>query len=246
MATAFHWTCPHCDRDTTITDPNVSTDNFVLAIENKDGRRYFKTTLIVCPNAKCKRFTFRLEMYVAMYGKTTMGWIPGTFLQSWNLIPPSQAKVFPKYVPQPILDDYTEACLIKDLSPKASATLSRRCLQGMIRDFWGIKEARLIDEIKALKGKTDDTTWKAIDATREIGNIGAHMEKDINVIVDVDPEEAQLLIGLIEYLVKAWYVERYEKEQHLAEILKVQAEKKAAKTAATTPAAAATPATTKP
>jgi hypothetical protein len=82
----------------------------------------------------------------------------------------------------------------------------------------------------------------------EIGNIGAHMEKDINVIVDVDPDEAQLLIGLIEYLVKAWYVERYEKEQHLAEILKVQAEKAAAKKAATTPAATtpATPTVTKP
>ena len=31
--------------------------------------------------------------------------------------------------------------------------------------------------------------WQAIDAVRSIGNIGAHMEKDINLIVDVDPEE---------------------------------------------------------
>jgi hypothetical protein len=27
------------------------------------------------------------------------------------------------------------------------------------------------------------------------------MEKDINLIIDVDPEEAQLLIGLIEFLI---------------------------------------------
>lgn len=233
-ATAFHWTCPHCDRDTIITDPNVSKGSFVLAIENKDGRRFFKTTLIVCPNYECRRFTFKLDMHVAMYKQ---GWIAGTHLQSWTLIPPSQAKAFPAYVPKAVREDYTEACLIKDLSPKASATLARRCLQGMIRDFWKISKDRLIDEIRELKGKTDDTTWKAIDATREIGNIGAHMEKDIDVIVDVDPDEAQLLIGLIEYLVKAWYVERHEKEQHLAEILKVQAEKKAAKKVAT-PAAA--------
>ena len=37
-------------------------------------------------------------------------------------------------------------------------------------------------------------------AVRKVGNIGAHMEKDINVIVDVDPDEAQHLIGLITFL----------------------------------------------
>ena len=93
-----------------------------------------------------------------------------------------QAKVFPDYVPAAIRADYLEACLVRDLSPKASATLSRRCLQGMIRDFWGIKKARLIDEIEALKDKTDELTWEAIDSVRSIGNIGAHMQKDIDLI----------------------------------------------------------------
>jgi hypothetical protein len=41
---------------------------------------------------------------------------------------------------------------------------------------------------------------EAIDIVRNIGNIGAHMEADINVIVDVDPDEAQTLIELIETL----------------------------------------------
>jgi hypothetical protein len=44
----------------------------------------------------------------------------------------------PDYIPEQIKDDYYEACSILNLSPKASATLARRCLQGMIRDFWGI------------------------------------------------------------------------------------------------------------
>lgn len=57
--------------------------------------------------------------------------------REWHLIPPSGAKAFPDFVPAAIRADYEEACLIVDLSPKASATLSRRALQGMIRDFWG-------------------------------------------------------------------------------------------------------------
>jgi hypothetical protein len=34
----------------------------------------------------------------------------------------------------------------------------------------------------------------AIHAVRTIGNIGAHMEKDINLIVDVDPANPTLAI----------------------------------------------------
>ncbi len=96
----------------------------------------------------------------------------------------------PDYVPQPVLDDYTEACLIKTLSAKASATLARRALQGMIRNFWGINKPTLAREIDELKDKVDTDTWTAIDSLRHIGNIGAHMEKDIGVIVDVELEEA--------------------------------------------------------
>ena len=89
----------------------------------------------------------------------------------------------------------------------------------MIRDFWGIAKNRLIDEIDSIKDKVDLNTWLAIDAVRSVGNIGAHMEKDINVIVDVEPREAQLLIGLIELLVKDWYIARHQRKERLQEIM---------------------------
>lgn len=132
-------------------------------------------------------------------------------------------------MPKPILDDYKEAVLIKNLSPKASATLSRRCLQGMIRDAWNVKPARLVDEIKAVEGQIESNVWKAIDAVRNIGNIGAHMENDINVIVDVDPDEAEMLIGLLELLIQEWYVERHERQLRVEAITALAAEKKALK-----------------
>ncbi|MDQ5957996.1 MAG: hypothetical protein QG665_337, partial [Patescibacteria group bacterium] len=58
----------------------------------------------------------------------------------------------------------------------------------------------------------------AIDAVRSVGNIGAHMEKDINLIVDVEPGEAQLLIELIEQLVEDWYTTRKDKQDRLSKI----------------------------
>jgi hypothetical protein len=91
----------------------------------------------------------------------------------------------------------------------------------------------LIDEIEALKDNTDSLTWAAIDAVRKVGNIGAHMEKDINFFVDVEPNEAQLLIGLIESLVKDWYVAKHDREERLKEIAALAAKKDATKTAPT-------------
>jgi hypothetical protein len=160
----------------------------------------------------------------------TSRWVEGSEINNWSLIPQSEAKVFPGYIPKTIISDYNEACAIVRLSPKASATLSRRCLQGIVRDYWGVrvKSGRLKDEIDEIKDKTDPATWDAIDAVRKVGNVGAHMEKDINLVIDVEPEEASLLINLIEILLKDWYITREERKQRLTSI-KVMAEEKEGK-----------------
>jgi len=150
-------------------------------------------------------------------------------LGSWRLVPASAAKAFPDYVPEQIREDYTQASLIQEISPKASATLARRCLQGMIRDFYGVSKPTLKLEIEAIQDRVDPLTWRAIDAVRSVGNIGAHMEKDINVIVEVEPGEAAMLIGLVERLIQDWYVVRHEKEEHLNEIIALKDAKERAR-----------------
>lgn len=140
--------------------------------------------------------------------------------------PISLAKVYPDYIPQAIRSDYEEAHAILNLSPKASATLSRRCLQGMIRDFWGISKARLVDEIDALKKESVDPSTKIVlDALRKLGNIGAHPEKDVNLIVDIEPSEAHKLLEFIELLMQKWYIERHEHEKLLQKILEIDEDK---------------------
>ncbi|MGL5632893.1 MAG: hypothetical protein ACRDD3_11080, partial [Azovibrio sp.] len=78
---------------------------------------------------------------------------------------------------------------------------------------------------EGIKEKVDPTTWAAIDAVRQIGNIGAHMEKDIDLIIDVDPDEAQMLINLIESLIQDWYVVRHERDERLQNLVSVAATK---------------------
>ena len=139
--------------------------------------------------------------------------------------PPASAMFLPDYIPAAIRQDYLEAVSIADMSPKASATLARRCLQGMIHDFWGIKEKNLNAEITALKPHIPRRQWEAIDAVRKLGNIGAHMEKDVELIVDVDPDEAKRLLMVIELLFKNWYIAEHENQQLYAEIAQIAEDK---------------------
>lgn len=141
--------------------------------------------------------------------------------------PPVSAMFLPDYIPQAIRQDYLEAVSIADLSPKASATLARRCLQGMIHDFWGIKEKNLNAEITTLKEHIPRRQWEAIDAVRKIGNIGAHMEKDVELIIDVDPDEVKKLLMVIELLFKNWYIADHEDRQLYDEIARMAADKEA-------------------
>nr|WP_256379805.1 DUF4145 domain-containing protein [Chelativorans sp. ZYF759] len=143
-------------------------------------------------------------------------WVSGQALRVFPLLPRSRAKPQPSYIPASIRADYEEACLILRDSPKASATMARRCLQGIVRDFWGIPQNRrgnLGAELNYIREELTPDTWDAIHAVRSVGDIGAHMEKDVNVVVDVEAEEAELLVGLIETLLSDWYVERHKRTE---------------------------------
>jgi predicted RNase H-related nuclease YkuK (DUF458 family) len=97
----------------------------------------------------------------------------------------------------------------------------------MLRDFWAVRPGKLVNEIDEVRDKIAVSTWDAIDAVRRLGNIGAHMEKDINVIVDVDPDEAALLVSLVETLIGDWYVARKEREVRMAAVVAAAVAKRA-------------------
>ena len=166
----FNWVCPHCEHAVTISDERYTADNHTLDIENSDGRCTLRSIFIVCPNHDCRKFTLTAELRHSVFNNTRGEILQGK-LNQWALIPATSSKHFPDYVPNVILNDYKEACLIRDLSPKASATLSRRCLQGILRDYWEVKPDNLVKEIEQIKDRVDHITWDAIDAVRKLGNI---------------------------------------------------------------------------
>lgn len=208
------FTCPFCGN-------TMSLDSGTQAVYginfNNVGKPYHLSnpylhiTIYRCPNDNCKKET--------IIAKGIDGYIEN---RTVNIYPEAIYSHFPDYVPASIRADYEEACMIANKSPKAAATLARRCLQGMIRDFWGITgKKNLFEEIDAIKDKIPPAQWKAIDAIRKIGNIGAHMEQDVNLIVELTTDEADQLIRLIELLIDKWYVAKHDEEELYAEAVKI-------------------------
>jgi hypothetical protein len=114
-------------------------------------------------------------------------------------------------IPAKFADDYREAVAVFDDSAKASAALSRRCLQLIIREHVGIKKADLAKEIDALLDQKSlpSHLGDAIDGVRNIGNLAAHPTKSTNTgeIVDVEPGEAEWLLDTLEGLFDFYFVQ---------------------------------------
>jgi hypothetical protein len=115
----------------------------------------------------------------------------------------------PKEVPPEIASDFNEAGLIVDLSPKASAALSRRCLQAVL---WGngFPQRDLAKQIDAalLSKALPSSLAENVDSIRNIGNFAAHPLKDTNsgVVLEVAPHEAEWNLEVLEGLFDHFYV----------------------------------------
>src|SRR3990167_3617991 len=114
-------------------------------------------------------------------------------------------------IPEKYSADYKESCLVLVDSPKASAALSRRVLQLLLRDEAKTTSRDLADQIQEVlnSGKLPSQLAEAIDAIRNIGNFAAHPLKSTNTgeIVDVEPGEAEWLLDVLEGLFDFYFVQ---------------------------------------
>lgn len=162
-----------------------------------------------CP--ACKRFNVMLER-----GTIGGGYAPNN--RVWNaeerrfVHPKAHGRTpCPSEVPEAIGEDHTEACLVLADSPKASAALSRRCLQNVLREARGVKHGNLYDEIEeAIKsGSLPSHISEALHAVRAIGNFAAHPTKSQTTgeIVPVEVGEAEWNLDVLETLFDFCYVQ---------------------------------------
>lgn len=114
-------------------------------------------------------------------------------------------------VPKDAAEDYKEACLVFGDSPKASAAISRRCLQHLLRDHAKVKPSNLATEIAEFVGQPGVPSHlvEMVDAVRNIGNFAAHPIKATATgeVLPVEPGEAEWNLDVLEALFDFFFVQ---------------------------------------
>jgi len=137
-----------------------------------------------------------------------------TSANTWErfmVYPLNASRPIPTEVPNPYRQDFSEACTVLSASPKASAALSRRCVQAVLRDKAGTTKKDLYDQIEEVvtSGKVPSHISSELHAVRNIGNFAAHPMKSTNTgdIVDVEPGEAEWNLDVLESLFDFYFVQ---------------------------------------
>lgn len=164
-----------------------------------------------CPSPDCNR-----NIYYLINGeiqKYPTGNFSISRIDKKTLIRPrtGNRNPLPPEVPDKYGEDYNEAVLVLQDSPKASAALSRRCLQLLLRETAEVKPANLAKEIQEVidSNQLPSHLSDSIDAIRNIGNFAAHPSKSESTgeIVPVEPGEAEWLLDVLEMLFDFYFVQ---------------------------------------
>jgi hypothetical protein len=120
-------------------------------------------------------------------------------------------RLIPAEVTDPYRQDFEEACRVLKDSAKASAALSRRCLQAILRDKAGTTKKDLFDQIEEVisSAKLPSHIAEDLHAIRVIGNFAAHPLKSTvtGTIVDVEPGESEWNLDVLESLFDFYFVQ---------------------------------------
>ena len=183
--------CPHC------LQAFYSRRSRQSLGADKDGT--WIVTYETCP--ACEKHIIELKQW------------QGERLQNQYLAYPRAVSRAPvaEQVPARFADEYREACLVLPDSPRASAALSRRCLQNLLREKAGVKASNLADEIQHVidSGRLPVHLSDGIDAVRNIAKFAAHpiKSKRTGEITGVEPGEAEWNLDILEGLFDFYFVQ---------------------------------------
>jgi hypothetical protein len=222
-----------------ILDPHADVD-YVLDIEFQDGRmkcaacgqtatpehRYGSVLRSVDRAARALGSVDNYPWFTVAVAICASCGADNVFIRKWQLRTPAgageltywkrrvspigrAAKGFPN-TPASLVKDYREACATVDVSPAASACMSRRCLQGILHEQ-GYRQRDLADQIQGLLGdatrRLPAELHETVDVIRQFGNFGAHRKNDKATleIIEVEEGEADWCIEIAERLIEHFY-----------------------------------------
>ena len=205
--------CPHC------TIAFIDDHRRTLEVEEYADESYYLIARI-CPQCKgvivelslqsMKAETFTELLDRALTGRA--GTAARPFHKWTRVIWPigGVRNPVPPEVPEEFSTDYVEASRVLGISANASAALSRRALQHILKNKLGVKAKNLHDEIEQVINdpNTPSRISESLDYLRKVGNFAAHPDKNERTgeIVPVTPDEAEWCLEVIEAIFDVYFV----------------------------------------
>lgn len=183
--------CRHC-----LVEFHDTWQNFP-PVNDADG--WFTVLHTTCAACKRLQVAYTRAQPVAIYSGSRVFLYPRAVSRE-----PLDPAVPPKFAA-----DYVEACNVLDISPKASAALSRRILQHVLRECAKVTAPNLDREIQQVLSVVPSHIADSLDAVRTVGNFAAHPIKSTSSgeIVDVEPGEAEWNLDTVEALFDFYFVQ---------------------------------------
>ena len=198
--------CPHCS----VAFRDIWHRNRMKYDNEFDANWDCITT--VCP--ECHKPSIKIAQVPSTTGIALVDAIgKAIVLDQWVYPSSRRGKCFGNEVPDDLKSDYFEACEVLLISPRSSATLSRRIVEAMLRQK-GYSERTLHKQVEAVRNEVEPdkklptVLSRIIDAVREFGNFSAHQKKDMTTlqIIEVEPGEAELCLEIVEEMFEHYYV----------------------------------------
>jgi hypothetical protein len=203
--------CPHCLHDVLFLEAEVhrgaasysraNIDYSAISPEERVGIHYFE-----CPNCSHLVVLSMVQRKSATKPDIRHVW------------PYSPLRLVPSEVPENLKTDYLEAVEVLPISAKASAALSRRCLQTVLTEAGGAKAKELSRQIDEVLPRLPSHLAEIVDAVRAVGNFAAHPIKSQSSgqVVEVEPGEAECNLDVLDGLFDFYYVQPAKTKQRRA------------------------------
>ena len=222
--------CPYCGYMYNI---EMNGNTYSNIFSDPGTNAVIHSVIYVCPHIACGKTEVVVDAGIPASVNKKTGKaenIPSSFFNA-RLLPPEghgKKEFNVSSVPDTVFRDYDEACRLLRISPSASATYARRCLQSMVRKKFKLKPGKFLNEIKTLSSMNGTVTAEmtaALERVRKIGKFRAMPEDDVKVLSDVDYEDAKLTIDVIEALLFDWFIAPAEREQRISALRAILAAK---------------------
>lgn len=201
--------CPYCGSNFIIYEgKNFFSSRIPLDIEDKKSDILHVVIYhYICSNSECKT-PIIIFAVVDNQDRTLRRYV----------YPEFKHRDFEPSIPAPLARNFEEAMALAPVNPQTSAKLSHQCIQGMLRDFWGVPPAgTLHEELAQVRDRIDEDTLACLESIYCADSIGMRLEQGADTFVDSG--EAELMLRMVEMLGREWYLQRDQKRSRRAEIV---------------------------